>query len=160
MTACIASTAPRRNVPRARFTVDEVVQLTLDFYRRNYIEGLFLSSGIIRSADYTMEQMVAVARTLREQQFRGYIHLKTIPGADDALIAAAGLYADRLSINIELPEEDSLPSSRRRRTAAPSAAAWGGCGSNSTRRRRQREGAQDAERQSRRASRRPARARR
>uniref|UniRef100_Q07QL2 Radical SAM domain protein n=1 Tax=Rhodopseudomonas palustris (strain BisA53) TaxID=316055 RepID=Q07QL2_RHOP5 len=96
------------NVPRARFTVAEVVKLTLDFYRRNYIEGLFLSSGIIRSADYTMEQIVAVARTLREQQFRGYIHLKTIPDADDALIAAAGLYADRLSINIELPDEQSL----------------------------------------------------
>jgi putative DNA modification/repair radical SAM protein len=97
------------NVPRARFTVDEVVQLTLDFYRRNYIEGLFLSSGIIRSADYTMEQVVSVARTLREQHhFRGYIHLKTIPEADDALIAEAGKYADRLSINIEMPEESSL----------------------------------------------------
>jgi putative DNA modification/repair radical SAM protein len=97
------------NVPRARFTVDEVVQLTLDFYRRNYIEGLFLSSGIIRSADYTMEQVVGVARTLREQHhFRGYIHLKTIPEADDALIAEAGKYADRLSINIEMPEEASL----------------------------------------------------
>jgi putative DNA modification/repair radical SAM protein len=97
------------NVPRARFTVDEVVQLTLDFYRRNYIEGLFLSSGIIRSADYTMEQVVSVARKLREQHhFRGYIHLKTIPEADDALIAEAGKYADRLSINIEVPEEESL----------------------------------------------------
>jgi putative DNA modification/repair radical SAM protein len=97
------------NVPRARFTVDEVVQLTLDFYRRNYIEGLFLSSGIIRSADYTMEQVVSVARKLREQHhFRGYIHLKTIPEADDALIAEAGTYADRLSINIEVPEEESL----------------------------------------------------
>src|SRR3954470_16305072 len=97
------------NVPRARFTVDEVVQLTLDFYRRNYIEGLFLSSGIIRSADYTMEQVVRVARTLREQHhFRGYIHLKTIPEADDVLVAAAGKYADRLSINIEMPEEASL----------------------------------------------------
>ena len=97
------------NVPRARFTVDEVVKLTLDFYRRNYIEGLFLSSGIIRSADYTMEQVVNVARTLREQHhFRGYIHLKTIPEADDALIAEAGRYADRLSINIEVPEEKSL----------------------------------------------------
>ena len=95
------------NVPRARFTVDEVVQLTLDFYRRNYIEGLFLSSGIIRSADYTMEQVVSVARKLREQHhFRGYIHLKTIPEADDALITEAGKYADRLSINIEVPEED------------------------------------------------------
>jgi putative DNA modification/repair radical SAM protein len=97
------------NVPRARFTVDEVVKLTIDFYRRNYIEGLFLSSGIIRSADYTMEQVVNVARTLREQHhFRGYIHLKTIPEADDALIAEAGKYADRLSINIEVPEETSL----------------------------------------------------
>jgi putative DNA modification/repair radical SAM protein len=97
------------NVPRARFTVDEVVKLTIDFYRRNYIEGLFLSSGIIRSADYTMEQVVSVARRLREQHhFRGYIHLKTIPEADEALIAEAGKYADRLSINIEVPEETSL----------------------------------------------------
>jgi putative DNA modification/repair radical SAM protein len=97
------------NVPRARFTVDEVVKLTLDFYRRNYIEGLFLSSGIIRSADYTMEQVVSVARKLREEHhFRGYIHLKTIPEADEALITEAGRYADRLSINIEVPEEASL----------------------------------------------------
>jgi putative DNA modification/repair radical SAM protein len=97
------------NVSRARFTVGEVVKLTLDFYRRNYIEGLFLSSGIIRSADYTMEQVVSVARTLREaHHFRGYIHLKTIPEADDALITEAGKYADRLSINIEVPEEESL----------------------------------------------------
>src|SRR4029078_3589874 len=80
-----------------------------DFYRRNYIEGLFLSSGIIRSADYTMEQVVSVARKLREEhRFRGYIHLKTIPDADDALIAEAGKYADRLSINIEMPLENSL----------------------------------------------------
>jgi putative DNA modification/repair radical SAM protein len=97
------------NVPRARFTIDEVVKLTLDFYRRNYIEGLFLSSGIIRNSDYTMEQVVAVARKLREQHhFRGYIHLKTIPEADEALIAEAGKYADRLSINIETPLEASL----------------------------------------------------
>jgi putative DNA modification/repair radical SAM protein len=97
------------NVPRARFTVDEVVKLTLDFYRRNYIEGLFLSSGIIKSPDYTMEQVVRVARTLRiDHQFRGYIHLKTIPEADEALINEAGRYADRLSINIELPQEQSL----------------------------------------------------
>jgi putative DNA modification/repair radical SAM protein len=97
------------NVPRARFTVDEVVKLTIDFYRRNYIEGLFLSSGIIRSADYTMEQVVSVARKLREEHhFRGYIHLKTIPEADDVLITEAGKYADRLSINIEMPEEHSL----------------------------------------------------
>jgi putative DNA modification/repair radical SAM protein len=86
-----------------------VVRLTIDFYRRNYIEGLFLSSGIIRSPDYTMEQVVSVARKLREEHhFRGYIHLKTIPEADDALIAEAGKYADRLSINIEMPSQDSL----------------------------------------------------
>jgi putative DNA modification/repair radical SAM protein len=97
------------NVPRARFTVDEVVQLTLDFYRRNCIEGLFLSSGIIRSADYTMEQVVEVARVLREEHdFRGYIHLKTIPEASPELLARAGRYADRLSINIELPTNESL----------------------------------------------------
>lgn len=97
------------NVQRARFTVQEAVRLTLDFYRRNYIEGLFLSSGIIRSPNYTMEQVVLVAKTLREvHHFRGYIHLKTIPEADDALIAEAGKYADRLSINIEVPTETSL----------------------------------------------------
>jgi putative DNA modification/repair radical SAM protein len=97
------------NVPRARFSIDEVVQLTLDFYRRNCIEGLFLSSGIIRSADYTMEQVVEVARVLREEHdFRGYIHLKTIPEASPDLLARAGRYADRLSINIELPSDESL----------------------------------------------------
>ena len=97
------------NVQRARFTVAEIVALTLDFYRRNYIEGLFLSSGIIRSADYTMEQVVAVARTLRVQHgFKGYIHLKTIPDASAELMLEAGLYADRLSINVELPSEASL----------------------------------------------------
>jgi len=97
------------NVPRARFTVDEVVKLTIDFYRRNYIEGLFLSSGIIRSPDYTMEQVVNVARKLREEHhFRGYIHLKTIPEANEALLNEAGKYADRLSINIEMPLETSL----------------------------------------------------
>jgi putative DNA modification/repair radical SAM protein len=97
------------NVQRARFTVEEVVSLTLGFYRRNCIEGLFLSSGIIASPDYTMEQVVRVARTLREQHgFRGYIHLKTIPDADPGLLAEAGRYADRLSINIELPSEASL----------------------------------------------------
>ncbi len=97
------------NVPRARFSVDEVVKLTVDFYLRNYIDGLFLSSGIIRSADYTMEQLVAIARQLREvHNFRGYIHLKTIPDADPLLIAAAGKYADRLSVNIELPTEGSI----------------------------------------------------
>jgi putative DNA modification/repair radical SAM protein len=97
------------NVPRARFTVGEVVKLTLDFYRRNYIEGLFLSSGIIQSPDYTMEQVIKVARTLREvHDFRGYIHLKTIPDASDELIALAGRHADRLSINIELPTAGGL----------------------------------------------------
>ncbi|WP_309090412.1 putative DNA modification/repair radical SAM protein [Phenylobacterium sp.] len=97
------------NTPRARFSAEEVVDLTLGFYKRNYIEGLFLSSGIIRSADYTMEQMVRVARLLREtHDFRGYIHLKVIPEASPALVNEAGLYADRLSINIELPKDDSL----------------------------------------------------
>ena len=97
------------NVPRARFSVKEVVDLTLDFYRRNCIEGLFLSSGIIQSPDYTMEQVVEVARQLREDHdFRGYIHLKTIPDASPDLLAKAGLYADRLSINIELPTQESL----------------------------------------------------
>jgi putative DNA modification/repair radical SAM protein len=97
------------DIPRARFSANEVVKLTLDFYRRNYIEGLFLSSGIIRSSDYTMEQMVHVARTLRmEHEFRGYIHLKTIPEASAEIIAEAGRWADRLSVNIELPTEHAL----------------------------------------------------
>src|SRR5688500_13871627 len=97
------------NVRRARFSVEEVVELTLEFYKRNYIEGLFLSSGIIRSPDYTMEELVRLARSLREQhQFRGYIHHKTIPEASEELIAQAGRYADRLSINIELPTEAGL----------------------------------------------------
>ena len=99
------------NVARARFTVDEVVQLTLDFYRRNCIEGLFLSSGIIQSPDYTMEQVVEVARVLRvDHDFRGYIHLKTIPDASPELLQKAGRYADRLSINVELPTVESLES--------------------------------------------------
>lgn len=97
------------NVPRARFEVQEVVDLTLDFYRRNYIEGLFLSSGIIRNPDYTMEQVVAVARSLRlEHGFKGYIHLKTIPEASAELIEEAGRHADRISINIELPRAADL----------------------------------------------------
>ncbi len=97
------------NVERARFTVTEVVDLTLSFYRRNYIEGLFLSSGIIKSPDHTMEQMVEVARSLREDHgFRGYIHLKTIPDADPLLVERAGRYADRLSINVELPTQAGL----------------------------------------------------
>ena len=97
------------NVRRARFTVEEVVHLTLAFYKRNYIEGLFLSSGIIRSSNYTMEQLVEVARQLREvHDFRGYIHLKTIPDADPELVRQAGLFADRVSINVELPTEQGL----------------------------------------------------
>src|ERR1700744_2892821 len=97
------------NVRRARFSVDEVVRLTLNFYKRNYIEGLFLSSGIIKSPDYTMEALVAVVRTLREvHDFRGYIHLKTIPNADERLLALAGHYADRVSVNVELPTTESL----------------------------------------------------
>ena len=90
------------DVPRARFTPEEFVRLTLDFYRRNYIEGLFLSSGIIRNPDYTMEQVV------KEHEFRGYIHLKTIPEAAPELIAEAGKWADRISINVELPTESDL----------------------------------------------------
>ena len=97
------------NVRRARFTADEVVHLTLSFYKRNYIEGLFLSSGIIRSSNYTMEHMVEVARALREDHdFRGYIHLKTIPDADPELVRQAGLHADRVSINVELPTTQGL----------------------------------------------------
>ncbi|WP_205479184.1 putative DNA modification/repair radical SAM protein [Sphingomonas arenae] len=97
------------NVRRARFTAQEVVNLTLAFYKRNYIEGLFLSSGIIRSSNYTMEQLVEVARSLREDHdFRGYIHLKTIPDADPELVRQAGLHADRVSINVELPTEPGL----------------------------------------------------
>ncbi len=97
------------DVPRARFTPAEVVQLTLEFYRRNYIEGLFLSSGIIQSTDYTMEQMVAAVRSLREEHsFGGYIHLKAVPGASADLLSAAGKYADRVSANVELPTQGDL----------------------------------------------------
>ncbi|MGY6551745.1 MAG: putative DNA modification/repair radical SAM protein [Erythrobacter sp.] len=97
------------NVARARFTPQEVADLTISFYRRNYIEGLFLSSGIIKSADHTMEQLIETARILREEyDFRGYIHLKTIPEADAGLIRQAGLYADRVSINVELPTSGGL----------------------------------------------------
>jgi putative DNA modification/repair radical SAM protein len=97
------------NVRRARFSTDEVVVLTLAFYKRNYIEGLFLSSGIIRSPDHTMEEMITVARKLRRDHgFSGYIHLKTIPEASPWLIEQAGLWADRLSINLELPSRASL----------------------------------------------------
>ena len=94
---------------RARFTVDEIVNLTIEFYKRNYIEGLFLSSGIIQNSDYTMQQLTLVAKTLRtKHHFGGYIHLKTIPGAAEELITEAGLWADRLSVNIELPTEMDL----------------------------------------------------
>ena len=97
------------NVERARFTPEEVIWLTLEFYRRNYIEGLFLSSGIIRSPDHTMGEMVRVARELRTVHgFRGYIHLKSIPDAAPELIEEAGLYADRLSLNIELPTDAGI----------------------------------------------------
>ena len=107
------------NVARARFTVEEIVWLTIEFYRRNYIEGLFLSSGIIRSPDDTMSEMVRVAKVLRlDHGFKGYIHLKTIPDASQELINEAGLYADRLSINVELPTDASLASFAPQKDAA------------------------------------------
>lgn len=97
------------DIPRTSFSADEVANLTIEFYRRNYIEGLFLSSGVLRNPDYTMEQMVAVAKKLRtEHRYNGYIHLKTIPGASSQLIAEAGRWADRLSVNIEIPTENNL----------------------------------------------------
>ena len=100
---CAYCTSRRsHDTPRAAFTVEEVVDLTMQFYRRNYIEGLFLSSGIFKSPDYTMERLVRVAKTLRlAHKFNGYIHLKTIPGASAELMQEAGLYADRLSVNVE-----------------------------------------------------------
>ncbi len=96
------------SVKRATFTPKEVIELTLNFYKRNYIEGLFLSSGVVRNPDHTMEQLLEVVKGLREEKFNGYIHLKGIPGADQKLIHAAGNYVDRMSINIELPSEKSL----------------------------------------------------
>src|SRR6201994_3621955 len=97
------------DIKRAAFTVQEVVDLTINFYRRNYIEGLFLSSGIFKNADYTMERLVLIAKKLRtEHNFNGYIHLKSIPGASDELMTEAGLYADRLSVNLEMPTEAGL----------------------------------------------------
>lgn len=97
------------DIKRAAFTVEEVVDLTINFYRRNYIEGLFLSSGIFTNPDYTMERLVRIAKKLRtEHKFNGYIHLKTIPGASPELLTEAGLYADRLSINVEMPTVESL----------------------------------------------------
>jgi putative DNA modification/repair radical SAM protein len=114
------------NVRRARFSVDEVVALTVAFYRRNYIEGLFLSSGIIRSPDHTMEQLVLVAKKLRcEQGFAGYIHLKTIPEASHDLIEQAGRWADRLSINLELSSERSLRALAPEKRGATIRAAMG-----------------------------------
>ncbi len=107
---CAYCVSRRSNdVKRAAFTVQEVVDLTINFYKRNYIEGLFLSSGIFKNADYTMERLVRVAKQLRtEHKFNGYIHLKAIPGASEELMHEAGLYADRLSVNLEIPSEASL----------------------------------------------------
>src|SRR6187402_192692 len=97
------------DIKRAAFTVQEVVDLTINFYRRNYIEGLFLSSGIFKNPDHTMERLVRIAKKLRtEHRFNGYIHLKTIPGCSQDLMNEAAQYADRLSVNIELPTEQSL----------------------------------------------------
>ena len=112
------------DVKRAAFTVQEVVDLTINFYRRNYIEGLFLSSGIFKNADYTMERLVRIAKKLRqEHNFHGYIHLKAIPGASDELLKEAGLFADRLSVNVEMPTEQSLrllaPDKNRKDMIAP-----------------------------------------
>lgn len=102
-------TRKSNDIHRAAFTVEEVVDLTINFYRRNYIEGLFLSSGIFKNADYTMERLVRVAKKLRlEHNFNGYIHLKSIPGASDEIMREAGLYADRLSMNLEIPTESGL----------------------------------------------------
>jgi len=107
---CLFCVSRKSNdIKRAAFTVDEVVDLTMNFYRRNYIEGLFLSSGIFKNADFTMERLLLVCKKLRlEQNYNGYIHLKTIPGASDELIKEAGLYADRMSINLEMPTEAGL----------------------------------------------------
>lgn len=97
------------DIPRATLSVTELVELTMEFYRRNYIEGLFLSSGVVRNPDYTMERLVRVAKDLREvHRFNGYIHLKSIPGASEELVRQAGRYADRLSVNLEIPTEKNL----------------------------------------------------
>ena len=97
------------DIPRATLAVSELVELTMEFYRRNYIEGLFLSSGVVRNPDYTMERLVRIVKDLRRvHRFNGYIHLKSIPGASRELVREAGLYADRLSVNIEIPNEQSL----------------------------------------------------
>ncbi|ADQ18187.1 Radical SAM domain protein [Leadbetterella byssophila DSM 17132] len=107
---CAFCVSRRSNdVKRAAFTVEEVVELTMNFYRRNYIEGLFLSSGIFKNADYTMERLLRIVKKLRlEEKYHGYIHLKTIPGASEELIKEAGMYVDRMSINLELPSEEGL----------------------------------------------------
>ena len=107
---CAFCVSRRSNdIKRAAFTVDEVVELTMNFYRRNYIEGLFLSSGIFKDADFTMERLLKIVKKLRlEQRYHGYIHLKTIPGASDELIKEAGLYVDRMSINLEMPTDRGL----------------------------------------------------
>lgn len=107
---CAFCVSRRSNdIKRAAFTVEEVVSLTMNFYRRNYIEGLFLSSGIFKDADYTMERMLRIVKKLRlEENYNGYIHLKTIPGASEELVTEAGLYADRMSINLEMPTEEGL----------------------------------------------------
>ena len=107
---CAYCVSRRTNdIPRAAFTVEEVVDLTMNFYRRNYIEGLFLSSGVFKDADTTMERLVRIAKKLRtEEKFFGYIHLKSIPGASEELMKEAGLYADRLSINLEIPTKSGL----------------------------------------------------
>ncbi|MDZ7548945.1 biotin synthase, partial [Clostridium perfringens] len=97
-----------KDVPRAMFTPDEVVSLTINFYKRNFIEGLFLSSAILKNPNYTMELLLMVVKKLRtEERFNGYIHLKAIPGADESLIKEAGKYVDRMSVNIELPSASS-----------------------------------------------------
>ena len=104
------------DLPRATFSVSELVELTMEFYRRNYIEGLFLSSGVVRNPDYTMERLVRVAKDLRQvYRFNGYIHLKGIPGASRELVNEAGLYADRLSVNVEIPKEENSNFWRRRK---------------------------------------------
>jgi putative DNA modification/repair radical SAM protein len=115
------------NVRRARFTPQEVADLTIAFYKRNYIEGLFLSSGIVKNSNHTMEQLIETARILREEhEFRGYIHLKTIPEADAQLVHCAGLYADRVSINVELPTEAGLTRLAPDKNAARIEGAMGG----------------------------------
>ena len=106
---CYCINRRSNDIPRATLSVTELVNLTIEFYRRNYIEGLFLSSGVVRNPDYTMERLVRIVKDLRTiHRFNGYIHLKGIPGASPELIHEAGLYADRMSVNIEIPNEKSL----------------------------------------------------